>query len=261
MGNRCIIKSISNQDIQLYLHWNGGIESVLGFLEAFKKLREMTKLETSESPYRFTTLFHFATMIQNWCKGSSINIEKYYEDDNNEVNISQDNGNYYIDLVNFKITTRIYLEYTQIGDKKNDFKKEIITIQGDDLQKQIDDLSVDDKEKMEMVAKEVFEVNSKIYFPNATTNEMDKIISDMKSVSFDNAIYQNTGLLDINNKPVLRGSIVKIIDNSSLRRVNQESTYLVDWSEDNASFVLRCQSPNHPDYDIYGLCDIEMEII
>ena len=64
-------------------------------------------------------------------------------------------------------------------------------------------------------------------------------------------LLQSTSLKDKNGKLIYEGYIVSI----------EGDTYTIEWSEDNAGFVARCRTPNHPDYDIYGFCDVEMEIL
>ena len=65
------------------------------------------------------------------------------------------------------------------------------------------------------------------------------------------SLMQSTSLKDKNGKLIYEGDIVSI----------EGDTYTIVWSEDNAGFVARCRTPNHPEYDIYGFCDVEMEIL
>ena len=67
----------------------------------------------------------------------------------------------------------------------------------------------------------------------------------------DRYVMQCTGLKDKSGNLIYEGDIVSI----------EGETCTIEWSEDNAGFVARCRTPNHLDYDIYGFCDVEMEIL
>ena len=83
MGNRCLIAT-TKKDLAVYLHWNGGIESVAPFL----KYCELQGHRSPESDsYGWARL---CQVIGNFFGGSnSIGISKYYES-------TEDNGTYFI---------------------------------------------------------------------------------------------------------------------------------------------------------------------
>lgn len=83
MGNRCLIAT-EKKDLGVYLHWNGGRDSV----EAFLKYCELQGYRTPESDsYGWARL---CQVIGNFFGGStSIGISKYYDMD-------EDNGIYII---------------------------------------------------------------------------------------------------------------------------------------------------------------------
>lgn len=64
-------------------------------------------------------------------------------------------------------------------------------------------------------------------------------------------ISYSTGLEDKNGKLIFEDDIV----------LHEEKKYIVSWSDDNAGFCLRSLESNHPDYDIYSLCDVDMEVL
>lgn len=67
MGNRAIITSVGSVPTRagIYLHWNGGAESVLAFLEASKQLGIRNPI--SDDTYCFSRM---AQVIGNWMKGT-----------------------------------------------------------------------------------------------------------------------------------------------------------------------------------------------
>lgn len=83
MGNRCLIAT-ENKDLGVYLHWNGGRDSV----EAFLKYCELQGYRTPETDsYGWARL---CQVIGNFFGGStSIGISKYFE-------MYEDNGIYII---------------------------------------------------------------------------------------------------------------------------------------------------------------------
>lgn len=67
---------------------------------------------------------------------------------------------------------------------------------------------------------------------------------------FVNVSY-SSGLTDINGNRIFENDIVSV----------ENVKYVVEWNFDNASFCLRNKECERPDYDIWGLCDVKMEIL
>lgn len=98
MGNRAVITT-SKKDLGLYLHWNGGRDSI----EAFLKYCELQQYRTpEESSYGFARL---CQVIGNYFGGTlSLGIDNYYKLDND----NGDNGVYIIK--NWNIIGREYFD-------------------------------------------------------------------------------------------------------------------------------------------------------
>lgn len=98
MGNRAVITT-SKKDLGLYLHWNGGRDSI----EAFLKYCELQGFRTpEESSYGWARL---SQVIGNFFGGTlSLGIDKYYKLDTN----NGDNGVYIIK--DWQIIGREYFE-------------------------------------------------------------------------------------------------------------------------------------------------------
>ena len=104
MGNRAVIAT-EQKDVGVYLHWNGGRDSVEGFL-AYCKLQDYRTPESDN--YGWARL---CQIIGNFLGGStSIGIDKYENLDTNNWN----NGVYIIK--NWEIVDRLYFEGTEEQD-------------------------------------------------------------------------------------------------------------------------------------------------
>lgn len=98
MGNRAVV-AVEGSSVGIYLHWNGGIESIAAFLRAAKDLGV-------RDPVRDTSYFYarFAQLVGNYFGGStSIGIEAMNK-------IDQDNGDngVYIVGADFAIVKRLH---------------------------------------------------------------------------------------------------------------------------------------------------------
>jgi hypothetical protein len=98
MGNRAVIQIVGCQ-AGLYLHWNGGEASVLGFLQAARELG----LAGSDPQYLTARL---AQIIGNWfggCLSLGVDHVDRLDCDNH------DNGVYLIDVRTLEISRRRYV--------------------------------------------------------------------------------------------------------------------------------------------------------
>lgn len=91
MGNRAVIAfreqiGLRNSTPSVYLHWNGGLASVEGFLAA---ARELGYAESALASGRRN---RFAKLVQAWFKSGSVYIGDYDELDTNNL----DNGTYIV---------------------------------------------------------------------------------------------------------------------------------------------------------------------
>lgn len=98
MGNRAVV-AVEGSSVGIYLHWNGGIESIAAFLRAAKDLGV-------RDPVGDTSYFYarFAQLVGNYFGGStSIGIEAMNK-------IDQDNGDngVYIVGADFAIVKRLH---------------------------------------------------------------------------------------------------------------------------------------------------------
>ena len=100
MGNRAIIIG-TEAELAIYLHWNGGRDSVEAFLE-YAKLQQYPSLNSSSGVVAFTS------MISNFFKspGSSVDILIVAQQQSLDVG---DNGVYVVDK-NFDIVERRHFE-------------------------------------------------------------------------------------------------------------------------------------------------------
>lgn len=91
MGNRAVIttrEQFDNDGIGVYVHWNGGVDSVIGFLEFCK--RKGYRSPTNDPAYGFARL---TQVIANWFnEGLSVGVGKLSELDCD----NGDNGTYII---------------------------------------------------------------------------------------------------------------------------------------------------------------------
>lgn len=87
MGNRCVIAT-EKKDLAVYLHWNGGRDSVEGFLEY---CRRMNFRAPESDSYGWARLVQ---VIANFFGGDglSIGIDRF----ENLDGVGDDNGNYII---------------------------------------------------------------------------------------------------------------------------------------------------------------------
>lgn len=136
MGNRAVITT-HNPDryhsIGIYLHWNGGVESVLAFLEAARQFKIRGPI--NDDSYCFARL---AQMIGNFFGGTTsigINTLNRLDVDNG------DNGCYEIND-DFQIITRT-------GTRSNVC--------------QVDQLSDEDKKKYEAILADVLKKNAPFF--------------------------------------------------------------------------------------------------
>lgn len=150
MGNRAIIKSI-NSTMGVYLHWNGGIDSVTAFL----KYCEMKGYAGFEDCYGIA---RFCQVVGNYFGGSSSLglVNNVYETE--EYASSLDNGIYVVD--GWKIVKRIGNHTSSEGYTLTDMLCDI-----DDAQPKSERLT-----KGYITAKEVdaseLKIGDKIYYQN-----------------------------------------------------------------------------------------------
>lgn len=110
MGNRAVITT-TQKKIGIYLHWNGGRDSV----EAFLKYCELQQFTSPERD--FYGWARFSQIISNFFGGSlSIGIDEYYKLDTNNY----DNGVYIIK--NWQIIGREYFE----GQEQNEYALDLM---------------------------------------------------------------------------------------------------------------------------------------
>lgn len=96
MGNRAVV-TVEGSKIGVYLHWNGGVESVSAFLRAAKDLG--VRAPISDTSYFYA---RFAQIIGNFFGGStSVGIDSIEKLDTD----NGDNGTFVIDG-SFKIVRR-----------------------------------------------------------------------------------------------------------------------------------------------------------
>ena len=147
MGNRAVIafQDASHTEVQpdsvgVYLHWNGGPQSVVAFLDAAKYLGVRREDEYGAA--------RLCQIIGNWFGGNlSIGIGTCRTMDTD----NWDNGTYVVDLENhgWKIARRIH-NYMNVKDKGFDG---------------IEDYSVYDHDRQDAILAEVLEVNRPIFQP------------------------------------------------------------------------------------------------
>lgn len=124
MGNRAVITN-KDRRIGIYLHWNGGPESICAFLTYAKAYGIRTP--EGDSQYCFARL---TQIIGNFFGGTcSIGIDVYEHLDTD----NGDNGTYIVDN-NFNVNKRLFCPdgYTETVTESNmrDFIKEIDTRMG-----------------------------------------------------------------------------------------------------------------------------------
>lgn len=89
MGNRAIVKP-KNKDIGVYLHWNGGVDSVTAFL----KYCELKEFRSFDDPYGMA---RFCQVVGNFFGGGlSIGIETNIENTEEDA-MYLDNGIYIVE--------------------------------------------------------------------------------------------------------------------------------------------------------------------
>jgi hypothetical protein len=154
MGNRCIITD-KDKVYQVYLHWNGELHHILGFLDGVKRLYD------NIDKYKFAkvNLFNFTACIHNWfgSLGYNIDILKYTLQDNGDVLVS-DNGHYEIDFDKFEIVKlykNIYNTYIN-NDKQVLYEKEELQ----EMVRQEREASLQD---ILEISQEIFDVNKGIF--------------------------------------------------------------------------------------------------
>ena len=114
MGNRAVITTPSKK-IGIYLHWNGGRDSV----EAFLKYCELQNFESPEKS--FYGWARLSQVISNYFKGGlSIGIDEYYKLDTD----NWDNGVYIIK--NWQIIGREFKRYEE--QNEYDLNKMLVLI-------------------------------------------------------------------------------------------------------------------------------------
>ena len=115
MGNRAVIQ-IEGNELGIYLHWNGGVESVLAFLEAAKQLGVRDPI--NDDAY---CLARLTQIIGNFFGGTlslGLGLANKLDD--------SDNGTYVIGK-DFTIVRRINTDETittvdQLSDKLSDYE-------------------------------------------------------------------------------------------------------------------------------------------
>ena len=127
MGNRCVIttkENFENNGVGIYLHWNGGRDSVEGFLKycEMKGYREPT-MDCYGWAYLVTTIGNF------FGNGLSIGVDTVNNLDCNNY----DNGVYIID--GWKIVDRKYFDWKEQNEYNiNDMIKSIDEQQPEHMQ-------------------------------------------------------------------------------------------------------------------------------
>ena len=103
MGNRAVItfEPYNENNVGIYVHWNGGRASVEGFLNACKELKCNDPCDDS---YGITGMIYAICLFFNY-DGSSIGVDVCKNLDEN----NSDNGVYVIGK-DFKIVDRIFFE-------------------------------------------------------------------------------------------------------------------------------------------------------
>jgi len=137
MGNRCFIvsKDYNKEQIHCYLQWEGGLRSILGFLQGAKELLALESQDTFRFRIRYD-LFSFATCIANYCQTCGYNT--YIGHSNNINQLETDNGVYTIDF-----------DTLQIVDWSEKTEGQDLTISPD-------------KEYTDMVTKRFYDINYKV---------------------------------------------------------------------------------------------------
>ncbi len=101
MGNRAVITT-EKKDVGVYLHWNGGRDSVRPFL-MYCKMKGYRALETDSYGYA-----RLCQVIGNFFGGdTSIGVARFEETDSNNF----DNGTYIVK--DWKIVDRLHFEGTE----------------------------------------------------------------------------------------------------------------------------------------------------
>ncbi len=118
MGNRAVLQLGTNSTVGIYLHWNGGRDSVEGFLEATRQFMGNRVGDETYSSARLVQL------ICNFFEGNlSVGLGNVSELDCDNM----DNGKYVIDMKTLKIVAREYHSGAeQNGYDTHDFAKEVI---------------------------------------------------------------------------------------------------------------------------------------
>lgn len=107
MGNRAVIAFGSTpKSIGIYLHWNGGIESVKAFLDATRTLTRSRGADKQYIPARLVQV------IGNFLGGSSsLGIDHVGNMDTDNGN----NGTYYVNPATLQITSRKHVPDREAG--------------------------------------------------------------------------------------------------------------------------------------------------
>ena len=124
MGNRAVIKAKGNNNKAVYLHWNGGKDSI----EAFLKYCELRGFRSFNDDYGIA---RFCQVVSNFfgADGSSIGITDHVESQG-------DNGVYVID--GWKIVDRI--DYNDVEQSSHDLEGMLLQIdQSQPLKQQLGD--------------------------------------------------------------------------------------------------------------------------
>lgn len=133
MGNRAVITAsksanvAESNDLGIYLHWNGGWDSVKGFL-TYCKIKGYTSPERDENGY-----IQLARVIQNFMKSSTVEVApcRALDCDN------WDNGVYVIE--NWKIVGRQYFK----GKEQHEYDLEEFVKYVDECQPEAERLGED----------------------------------------------------------------------------------------------------------------------
>lgn len=96
MGNRAIIIG-TEAELAIYLHWNGGRDSVEAFLK-YAKLQQYPSLNSTSGVVAFTT------MISNFFKSPGLSVDIFIASGEQSLDVG-DNGVYVVDK-NFNIVGR-----------------------------------------------------------------------------------------------------------------------------------------------------------
>lgn len=120
MGNRAVIVNgkYSPGAVGVYLHWNGGRDSIEGFLKA----TEHVMAGRTDAVYSFARFIQIVGNFFGGCLSLGLGLCRELDCDNG------DNGVYEVDFKTFKITGRKFFEGKKEQNEyvQEDFVKEVL---------------------------------------------------------------------------------------------------------------------------------------